>query len=111
MADWKQSLIEHMPHLPFILATRANGVAVTARMNTTRILESLIIAGITGGIVMYGVQSKLDVQMAELRLQMIEVKSRFNDERNEAIAREARVQARIDSVQSSVMSGMNGRPH
>lgn len=92
MTDWKQAVIEH---LPFVLAT---GAQAPAKMNTTRVLESLIIAGITGAITMYGVQQRLDAQMAEIKAQMAEVKSRIAEDRAEAIRRDLRIEDRIDGI-------------
>lgn len=97
MADWKQSVIEHTPFL--IAATRGGGEMVN-KLNLTRVLESLIIAGITGGIVMYGVQQKLDAQMAEMRVQMVELKTRLSEDRAESIVRDRRIEDRVDSLHS-----------
>lgn len=97
MADWKQSVIEHTPFL--IAATRGGGEMVN-KLNLTRVLESLIIAGITGGIVMYGVQQKLDAQMAEMRVQMVELKTRLSEDRAESIVRDRRIEDRVGSLHS-----------
>ncbi len=107
MTDWKHSLAEH---IPFMLAATRLG-EVSGKINTTRILESLIIAGITGGIVMYGVQQKLDTQMAELKAQMSDFKVRLAEERSEAISRTNKIEARIDAfhIQPSGMAEMAGR--
>lgn len=87
-------------HAPFILA-----VGQTNKINTTRVLESLIIAGITGGIVMYGAQAKLDAQMTEmravsmeLRVQFAELKSIIKDEHIESLSRDNRLDDRINAL-------------
>ena len=97
MADWKQQIVEHTPFL--IAATRGGGEMVN-KLNLTRVLESLIIAGITGGIVMYGVQQKLDAQMSEIKAQMVEVKARLSEDRTESIVRDRRIEDRVDSIHS-----------
>jgi hypothetical protein len=44
-------------HVPFFLAATRVG-EVGNRLNTTRIMESLIIAGLTGAITLYGAQQR-----------------------------------------------------
>jgi len=108
MADWKQSFLDLIPTVPFFMVTK-NGVLQDSKVNTTRVLESLIIAGITGSIIMYGVQQKLDVQMSELRVQINEVKVRIADEKHEAANRIERVDDKIEDHIKQVMQSMSGQ--
>lgn len=41
-------------YLPFVLAAGVNNVKGSIKMNTSRIIEALLIAGISGGLSMYG---------------------------------------------------------
>ena len=107
MADWKHLLLEHADKIPFFLATRAGDGPAMNRLNTTRIMESLIIAGITGGIVMYGAQMKLDAQMAEqrafnaeIRMMFADMKRDMKDDRQDSVERDRRVEDRINALHS-----------
>lgn len=98
-------LAEHAQFIPFVLATRrtADGVLTgSAKLNTSRVLEGLVIAGITGAIVMYGVQQKLDAQLAELKAQMAQLQTRMMEQKAEINARENRLEDKLDS---HVMAG------
>jgi hypothetical protein len=109
MIDWHQ-IADNLPHLSSLfMVTKTNGNMPRGRVNTTRVLESLIIAGVTGAITMYGIQIKLDAQMAEIRAQMVEMKLRANEDRMEALRRDVRIEDRVESLYSSTNG--NGRPH
>ncbi len=82
-------------HLPFFLAATRVGEA-GSRLNTTRIMESLIIAGLTGAITLYGVQQKMDVQISEIKSQMAKFEVRAAEDRAEALARDRRIEDRIE---------------
>lgn len=82
-------------HVPFFLAATRVG-EVGNRLNTTRIMESLIIAGLTGAITLYGVQQKMDVQISEIRSQMAKCEVRAAEDRAEALARDRRIEDRIE---------------
>jgi hypothetical protein len=78
--------------VPFLMtAANANG----QKFNTTRILEGLIIAGITGAITLYGVQQKMDVQIAEIKTQMQKFEVRAAEDRAESIIRDRRLEDQI----------------
>jgi hypothetical protein len=103
MADWKHNFIECINYIPFLVtSTRTNGLP-SGQVNLIRVLESLIIAGITGAIVMYGVQIKLDEQMAGIKTQMAELKARMAEDRAHNISRIDRVEDRM-----AAMHGMAG---
>jgi len=110
MTDWKHALLEHSPF--FMAITKLNG-NLGAKFNTTRVLEGLIIAGITGAITLYGVQQKMDVQIAQIQVQMLKYEQRSAEDRAanaaasaEAALRDRRIEDRINYLHAPTI----GRP-
>ena len=106
MDEFRHLLSEHPNWLPFFLVARRasdSGSLPEVRLNTAKLIEALLIAGITGGVVMYGVQMKLDAQMADLRSQIAMLQTRIAEQRAESASRADRIEAKVDNyIQLSV---------
>jgi hypothetical protein len=106
MSEWKQFLVEqlhtHAHAIPFMLATRraTDGIALPAKLNLTRVLEALIIAGVTGAISMYGMQLKQESQMSEIKYEIAQLQVRFAESRAETNAVLNKHEDRLDALSS-----------
>jgi hypothetical protein len=87
-------LAEHAPKVPFILAMRRfgdDGSTVGVKLNTAKILESLIAGAIIAATTTYMIQQKMEVELASIKYMMAQDRadriSRENENRD-AILRE-----------------------
>jgi hypothetical protein len=64
--------------------------------NLQRVLEGLLIAGITAWGTMYGVQKQLEVEIANIRVSMAEQKADTREMLRAVTSREDRIEAKID---------------
>jgi len=68
--------------VPFMLSAGTSA----ARWNAQRILEALLIAFFTGGVVMYGTQKVLDARMDSFSEDMRELKAQVGEMRRDLYA-------------------------
>jgi len=67
---------ELMGVLPFMLSLQNEGAS---RVNIQRIVEAVIIAGVTAGLTMYGTQQVIKVQIENLKAQVLENRADIKD--------------------------------
>lgn len=89
--DWLNQIV------PFALATGKQ-----PSWNLQRILEALVIALLTSYATMYAVQKQMEVDIANIRASIAEIKSEGRDMRNAIVAREDRIETKLDNHISSV---------
>lgn len=89
MTDWKTLI-------PFVLATGQH-----PPLNMTRVIESLIIAAVTGAVTMWGVQQQVQTEIAQLKAQNARIEVAL-DELQKGVHRidvaQARAEARQDGA-------------
>ena len=68
--------------MPFVIMA----VGVSPRMNLVRIIEALIIAGITAGVVMYANQQTMGVKIEGMSAEISELKKSMDDIRRDFYA-------------------------
>lgn len=78
--------------IPFALVTGKQ-----PHFNTQRVLEGLIIAGITGAITLYGVQKQLEADLANIRASVAEQKADTKEMVRAIVEREDRIENKIDN--------------
>lgn len=84
--DWLNHIV------PFALATGKQ-----PSWNLQRILEALVIALLTSYATMYAVQKQMETDIANIRASIAEIKSEGRDMRNAIVAREDRIEAKLDN--------------
>lgn len=100
-------LADHAANIPYVIAASKNGAG--PKLDTSKILETLIGAGIIGLITMYGIQQRLNSQMEEQikrwdqlesrqAIERAEVMRRLDEQRKEAIDGYRRLEDRINSI-------------
>jgi len=106
VADWKVTAVEYAKYIPFMMVRRtdAGDLIPGARLNGARVIESLIIAGVTGLIVMYGAQQRQDAMMQRLESLVAEqarvttaIELRQDNDRREGLARNDRIEGKLDA--------------
>jgi len=89
MTDWKT-------FVPFVLATGQH-----PPLNMTRVIESLIIAAVTGAITMWGVQQQVQVEINALKVQNVRIEAALAELQNgvhRIDVAQARAEARQDGA-------------
>ncbi len=89
MTDWKTLV-------PFVLATGQH-----PPLNMTRVIESLIIAAVTGAVTMWGVQQRVAVEIDALKEQNTRIQAQLTD-LQAAVHRIDVAQARAEARQEGV---------